>query len=139
MTNRMREPAGDKDGRINPFARFSSSYFLRASSSNLESEYRGPKNGAVPFLSWNQWSHGRCGGSLFASASENIFGNSWYLVLTTVRPRFATRFDLAPHENFRCNSVFGYSSHTKVMYSESKKLHFNSINLLPVSDWRSEQ
>ena len=60
-----------------------------------------------------------------------------HLVLTTVRPWFAPRFALAPHENFRHNSVFGYLSHTKVVYT--KKLRFGSINHLPLPDSRTEQ
>ena len=74
----MGEPAGDDDGQMNPSAKFSSNHFRRASSSCLDKEYSGPKEGAVPSRSWILWSPGRCGGSLLASISENSVVNSWY-------------------------------------------------------------
>ena len=37
------------------------------------------------------------------SKQTNWVSQLWRVVLTTVRPRFAPRFALAPHENFRHN------------------------------------
>lgn len=78
LTNRMGKPAGDDDGRMNPFARFLSSHIRRTSSSCLESEYSGPKDGLVLSRSWMLWSPGWCGGSRLASASDNRVTNSCY-------------------------------------------------------------
>ena len=59
-------------------AKFSSSQFHNASSSERDSEYSGPKEGVVPSFSGMVWSMERCGGSLLASISEKRVWKSWY-------------------------------------------------------------
>jgi hypothetical protein len=63
---------------MNPFDRFSSSHFFRASSSILDREYIGPNSGVNPCLMGIRWSYGRWGGSLLASPLENNGRNLWY-------------------------------------------------------------
>ena len=67
---RIGEPAEEEEVRMNPFAKFSSNHLRNASSSERDSDYRGPKEGVVPSFSGLVWVMGRCGGSLLASISE---------------------------------------------------------------------
>jgi hypothetical protein len=63
---------------MNPFDRCSFNHFCRASSSVRDRGYMGPKGGVKSSFRGMRWSYGQCGGSLFASPSENRGRNLWY-------------------------------------------------------------
>ena len=77
--NNTGAPAGDSDRRMKPFARLSSIYSLRATSSFCARLYRGPNGGTAPGSRVIAWSHVRCGGRVPSGRSKNNGRNSEYI------------------------------------------------------------
>ena len=59
-----------------------------------------PRNPSVPSALWNTPRETTAARLRAAGWEEAACAHTLRLVLTTVHPRFAARFDLAPHQNF---------------------------------------